>query len=582
MKETVQEKIARRTATAMALFKKHASNNATTLTVEQLGALMSELAATHAGEQQVEAFLQVQPPTADDVTFEGLVAAYNAYVEWLGAQPATAEPLASAIAPAPEQPAAPAKPAAEATPAAAPTEPASTEGAPAAETPAAAAVNEVQPAQAFEAIAAGDTDALEAALDAGVHASSELDGVPLVCAAAAAGGTDLLEILLERMPELIDASRAADGATPLMIAALAGEVELVEMLLHHGADVTKNNTDGKRAIDLAATEELKGLLGEAEEKATELVEPKPPAPLLRLPSTGGKGRRNSVSAERVDPLKLGELSKRVVEKTGEERERIRVCLKRSFLFNRADEAQTMDLINAFYEVRKPKDTDIIKQGDREANEFFIIDAGECDVYKGHNADGTDRHMINLKAGANFGELALMYNTARAATVRATTDEVVLWAMDRNSFKSIVLVQTMQKRLKYENFLQSVELLKDLSSYERATIADSFVEVRFSADETVIEEGAKGDEMYFLVSGKANAFSAGEHVATYDGTGSYFGELALLNDDVRKATVKTASDAALVSLDRQAFERLMGPVLDVLKRNVATYAPLLATVASLRG
>ena len=137
--------------------------------------------------------------------------------------------------------------------------------------------------------------------------------------------------------------------------------------------------------------------------------------------------------------------KKVIDKSDEDRERIRATLMRSFLFKHGDAAQTADLVNAMYEVRRPRGVDIIKQGDREANEFFIIDAGECDIIKGTNEDGSERRLVTLRPGAVFGELALMYNTPRAATVRAASDEVVLWAMDRESFKAIVRAHARLRR-----------------------------------------------------------------------------------------------------------------------------------------
>lgn len=61
---------------------------------------------------------------------------------------------------------------------------------------------------------------------------------------------------------------------------------------------------------------------------------------------------------------------------------------------------------------------------------------------------------------SFGELALMYNLPRAATIQAVT-EGSLWAMDRQTFRRIVLNAAYKKRKMYESLLEKVPMLKAL-------------------------------------------------------------------------------------------------------------------------
>eukprot|EP00828_Plagiopyla_frontata_P018903 TRINITY_DN2418_c0_g1_i2.p2 TRINITY_DN2418_c0_g1~~TRINITY_DN2418_c0_g1_i2.p2 ORF type:complete len:111 (+),score=21.89 TRINITY_DN2418_c0_g1_i2:72-404(+) len=53
-------------------------------------------------------------------------------------------------------------------------------------------------------------------------------------------------------------------------------------------------------------------------------------------------------------------------------------------------------------------------------------------------------------------------------------------------------------------------------------------------------------------------------------GDYFGELAILKNQPRQASIVCKSDVVLVSLDRFSFQRMLGPVEEILKRNIDRY------------
>lgn len=92
---------------------------------------------------------------------------------------------------------------------------------------------------------------------------------------------------------------------------------------------------------------------------------------------------------------------------------------------------------------------------------------------------------------------------------------------------------------------------------------------------IIKEGDEGRELYFLVEGEAYASKVLEpgqeakEVKQY-AVGDYFGELALLRNEPRAANVIARTDCQVVSMDRHSFKRLLGPLEDILKRNMDVY------------
>lgn len=167
----------------------------------------------------------------------------------------------------------------------------------------------------------------------------------------------------------------------------------------------------------------------------------------------------------------------------------------------------------------------------------------------------------------------MYNMPRSATVVAES-EGTLWAMDRASFRRIVLKAAFKKRRLYEELLDNVPMLKTLESYERMNVADALLTKTFADNAVIIEQDAEADGMYFVESGSVKITirkgrGAVEEVGKLT-KGQYFGELALIENKPRSANVIADGEVKVAFLERESFERLLGPCLDLMKRNLDIY------------
>ena len=173
----------------------------------------------------------------------------------------------------------------------------------------------------------------------------------------------------------------------------------------------------------------------------------------------------------------------------------------------------------------------------------------------------------------FGELALLYNAPRAATITADKDSS-LWALDRQTFNHIVKDASQRKRAKYEEFLATVPILKNMDHYERSKLADAIKETAFNQGEKLIVQGDTENCSCFYILVEGEAFATLNEkpdvpVMKYQ-PGDYFGELSLLKDQPRAANVIAASDLKVIVLERQSFKRLLGPLTKILKRNMGNY------------
>eukprot|EP01135_Chromosphaera_perkinsii_P009363 Nk52_evm39s1737 gene=Nk52_evmTU39s1737 len=291
-----------------------------------------------------------------------------------------------------------------------------------------------------------------------------------------------------------------------------------------------------------------------------------------------KKRRQSVSGESYDPYSLennDNYERVVVPKSDEAYKRIEASVKDNLMFRNLDSSQGKEVYDAMFERTVEEGEAVIKQGD-DGDYFYVVDEGSFDVFV------NDKKVVTVEAGGSFGELALMYNSPRAATVVATCPSV-LWALDRKTFRHI-LVQTMaKKRRMFEGFLENVPVMKSLHPNERFKAVDAFEEITYKKGDEVVTQGDKECVNFYIVAEGEVAVekSKGDkcaQVATI-GEGGYFGEVALLLDEPRGATVRVTSDVAkCLALNRAAFVRLLGPVRDILARNMENYRSVEEAIA----
>jgi cAMP-dependent protein kinase regulator len=149
-----------------------------------------------------------------------------------------------------------------------------------------------------------------------------------------------------------------------------------------------------------------------------------------------KAPRCSVSAEVYGMFnKKEDFVPPVINKTNEQTERIMAKVTKSFMFTALDEAEINTIVLAFVERKFSKGDTVINQGE-QGDVLYLIESGTLDCYKTFNKEEGPKHLKVYQPGEAFGELALLYNAPRAATIVAKED-CILWALDRETFNHIV-------------------------------------------------------------------------------------------------------------------------------------------------
>ncbi|CAE7943998.1 PKAR, partial [Symbiodinium sp. KB8] len=236
---------------------------------------------------------------------------------------------------------------------------------------------------------------------------------------------------------------------------------------------------------------------DTEEDETEEPEfvPLPPPPK-------GRTQRQSVSAEA-----FGEWNQRVIfepavyPKTPDQTQELVEVTAQSFLFTSLEEKDLRVVIAA---MKGPLILEsghrIIQEGDT-GDHLYVVTDGSMDCVK--VIDGVEMVVKTCVKGDLFGELALLYNCPRAASVQCR-EPAVLWELDRATFNNIVMEGVQRKRNQCLSVLSSVPLFSSITRGELENIIDALKMERRPRGDVIISQGEVGDHFYIVYEGQVMA------------------------------------------------------------------------------
>ena len=169
----------------------------------------------------------------------------------------------------------------------------------------------------------------------------------------------------------------------------------------------------------------------------------------------------------------------------------------------------------------------------------------------------------------FGELALLYNQPRAASVRAVSDAVV-WAIGRAAFRAAL---ARGVRAQHERLRAALQrgILAELAPATREALTSAASVVHFRAGELIVRRGEPGEVFFIILTGSVLCKGlSGDQSNNLLTAGDYFGERALLRTgehSVRAADVEAMTAVSLIALHRRDFDAHLAPLRELLEYNI---------------
>ncbi|CAG9310229.1 PKG_7 [Blepharisma stoltei] len=193
---------------------------------------------------------------------------------------------------------------------------------------------------------------------------------------------------------------------------------------------------------------------------------------------------------------------------------------------------------------------VVFEQDKIGKGYYVVRTGQLEVI----ANG--KRISKIHPGEGFGELALLHESPRSATVK-TLEKATMWGIERNTFRKVIEELNTQIYEQNREFLEKVNMLQPLSSQQKDSLAASLVSCKYVAGEKIITEGDEGMHLYIIKEGCVSVQKNNKEIARLY-SGQFFGEMTLLYNVPRQASC-VAMDGVVkcVALSREDLQKALG-------------------------
>ena len=252
-------------------------------------------------------------------------------------------------------------------------------------------------------------------------------------------------------------------------------------------------------------------------------------------------------------------------KSDEQRAFLQTILSDNFLFAELSEEEMHQLVDAMQKETVEQEAVIIQQGDR-GDFFYVVESGTVNFVL------DDQGKVGFTSkGGSFGELALLYDSPRAASCIAASAVVELWKVDQKTFRYLLAHHSHKNHNHMRDLLGKISLFKDLAPVDLNRFTNSLTPVTWKEGDRIVQKGEEGNVFYIIQEGKVKIHDIGLGDSQFQdqilGPGNWFGERALLTGEPRAANVTALTAVTTMAMDRGTFERVLGPLQSLMEREM---------------
>jgi CRP-like cAMP-binding protein len=277
------------------------------------------------------------------------------------------------------------------------------------------------------------------------------------------------------------------------------------------------------------------------------------------------GASNVQYALRSPLYRLGMLSKKIQKQQRPEPGLVDSFVRQLPLFSTLTQEQRAGLCSRFSMISCGAGHVLVLQGE-PGDSFYIIVSGRMRVVF-EDEYGTERTVALLGVGDCFGEIALLENIPRTASVVALGSASLL-KLEKQDFDQFLAALPIDKnritdQIRHGKLLMSIPLFSYLSPEQFSFLITRSAVETFAKGAVIFNQGDEGDKMYIIKAGEVSIQRREDGRMVMDKTlssGSVFGEIALVKHIARTAMARAETDVELLTVGKESFYELIGKSL----------------------
>uniref|UniRef100_V5GQA3 cGMP-dependent protein kinase n=1 Tax=Anoplophora glabripennis TaxID=217634 RepID=V5GQA3_ANOGL len=271
---------------------------------------------------------------------------------------------------------------------------------------------------------------------------------------------------------------------------------------------------------------------------------------IKLKNKNVRKRRSGIISQPTEYLEDDEYVTYL--KSKEEQNLIRTALENNdFLSHILQEKRLQHFIDCMYKQQVKEGETLITEGE-SGSHLYISNNGRFEIT-------IQESFIDTFSDVRvFGELAILYSAKRHATITCLENGSV-WTLDCPVFKKLIIKTAIEEQEEMVSFLKNVPKLNTASKEHLYQVTNLLKIEFFATAKEIVKQGEGGNKFYIIRAGSVTVIRNNDKVAQL-GKGQFFGELALLKDDFRQATVVAdAPGTECLTLTRKEFIDHFGEV-----------------------
>lgn len=226
---------------------------------------------------------------------------------------------------------------------------------------------------------------------------------------------------------------------------------------------------------------------------------------------------------------------------------INSCLDSHYLFQGIPQSYKQRLVKRILIYTVKEGDIVVKEGYPAAN-LYILASGAVEI------SANEEFIRELNPVNCFGELALILNSTRTATVR-TINSCKLYVIERQSFEIMMDEITEDNFASITEFVRQVPLFAGFDGVHTESLVRTCHLMFYSKGKVILREGEEGHLMYIIKKGAVNVIKNTVFIESFGKT-DLFGEQSLLYNALRSATIVAARDCELLAITKDQLDALM--------------------------